>query len=123
MPDPDDPKPPPKPPVIGYHRPGRYAPESGPGVPTGVQGLLGFLTWIAACGAAYFLLATFVTSSSGSLDAFLILAGLLGVVIGLCIWLRVAYRWTGFVPGVLIGVGVGCLLPVGIVAVICSRGS
>ena len=107
---------------MGYHRPGRYAPEPKPAVPVGVQGVLGFLTWIAACGAAYFLIATFVTSSSGPLDAFLILAGLLSAVIVLSSWLRVAHRWTGFIPGVLIGVGVGCLLPVGVVAVICARG-
>ena len=121
MPDPDDPKPPP-PPVIGYHRPGRYAPEPAPAVPTGVQGLLGFLTWVAACAATYFSLSIFVTSSSGPLAGFIIMAGALGVVITLCVLVRTKYRWRGFLPGVLIGVGVGCLIPVGIVAVICAKG-
>lgn len=41
-------------------------------------------------------------------------------LLGLGIWLRIARRWRGFLPGLLIGFFVTCLVPVGIVAVVCG---
>lgn len=38
-----------------------------------------------------------------------------------CIHIRKTYQWRGFVPGVLIGVGLTCLLPVGILAIMCAN--
>ena len=127
-PDPRDPSDPPAPrrPVripkhIPYRAPRDDAPL--PGVTVGVQALLGFLTWVAACaGTGFFVVAN---SQSGPISrnaAYLIVGLALGLVIFLCIYFRAALGWTGFIPGVLLGLCLGCLLPVGLVAVICGRG-
>jgi len=51
---------------------------------------------------------------SSPLGAMLICLG------GLAVWLRLRFRWRGFLPGVLVGFGLTCLVPIGIVAVICG---
>jgi hypothetical protein len=42
-------------------------------------------------------------------------------VLVLGLWLRSKYDWRGIVPGLLIGIGLTCLVPVGIAVVLCGH--
>lgn len=120
-PDRDNPRPPPPP--LPY-RATRDEPPYQPRTPLGWQ--------IAAGFAAWFLGLIFVIVMANRAPRWagmrgedrvlwLIGAALVGIG-GLAIWLRVRFRWRGFLPGLLIGFGLSCLLPIGIVAVICGFG-
>jgi hypothetical protein len=89
--------------------------------PLAAQVVVGFVTWVAAVAAAVAMLqsAPFRIAGSGGV-AFGIFA-LLSLVIALAVWVRLRFEWRGFIPGLLIGFGITCLLPVGIVAVICGH--
>ncbi len=44
----------------------------------------------------------------------------LGGFVALCVYVYRVYHWRAFVPGALLGFGVTCLLPVGIIVVLCG---
>jgi hypothetical protein len=50
----------------------------------------------------------------------LIIGGAVLAIGGLGLWLRLRFKWRGFIPGLLLGFGLTCLVPIGIVFVICG---
>jgi hypothetical protein len=49
---------------------------------------------------------------------------LIATLIGLAVasfWLRTRYNWSAFLPGVLLGIALTCLVPIGILIVTCGR--
>jgi hypothetical protein len=111
------------PPSLDYQQRGseKYQPRT----PLGIQVLAGFIAWIAG------LLFVFEAAKDrawgspfmDSQNAFYcaIAAALVGVG-ALTIWLRLRFRWRGFLPGLLLGFGLSCLVPVGIILIICGVG-
>jgi hypothetical protein len=51
---------------------------------------------------------------------YLLVALALGLLLTLCVYIRMQYKWRGFIPGVLLGFGVTCLLPLGLLAILCG---
>jgi hypothetical protein len=91
--------------------------------PLGVQVFAGFAAWLIGLG---FVVQVARTSSgrpfgvsSYNATPFAIAAALIGAG-ALAIWLRIRFRWLGFLPGLLIGFGLTCLVPVGILLIICG---
>jgi hypothetical protein len=104
------------PPVLDYNS-GKDQPV--PDTSTSGQMLAGFLCWVLAVVATFVMLPA--QSGITPPDLWWIPPALmLGLVIAACIWTRVKFGWRGFVPGVLIGLGLTCLVPIGIIAVICG---
>jgi hypothetical protein len=93
--------------------------------PLGWQVFAGFAAWL--CGLGFVVEAAnnrtwggpFVDRQNAAFSA--IAVALVGVG-ALAIWLRLRFRWRGFLPGLLIGFGLTCLVPVGILLVICGTG-
>ena len=120
--DPNDQIPPkiPERPTLDYRAPG--AEPYKPRTPFWAQMLAGIVAWMigiaTVIGAA--------TSSRGQEMGTNALAWIIGTLLvcigGITLWLRLRFRWRGFLPGLLIGFGLTCLVPVGIVAVICGMG-
>ncbi len=111
----------PAPPLpLDYQRPstGPYQPRT----PLGIQVVAGFAAWIV--GIAFVIgIANNRTWGSpiDSQNATLCAVAFALIGIGtLTIWLRMRYRWRGFLPGLLIGLSLSCLLPIGIILVICG---
>jgi hypothetical protein len=91
--------------------------------PFGIQVLAGFIAWIT--GLAFVVEATTGRAWGAPFidrqDAFYCaIAGALIATGTLAIWLRVRFRWRGFLPGLLLGLGLSCLVPIGIVLIICG---
>lgn len=98
---------------------GHVARTRGVGPVTG-QVLLGFLAWVCTLAATY---AAGVTAGHLRVgDTFVWVAAALPLVGALAfgVYLRVRHGWRGFLPGMLLGFGLTCLVPVGIVAVVCG---
>ena len=94
-----------------------------PKTPLGVQMLAGFAAWLF--GLVFVVeAARDRTWGSPFIDrqniVFCALATALVAVGSLAIWLRLRFRWRGFLPGLLIGFGLTCLVPIGILLVICG---
>jgi hypothetical protein len=91
--------------------------------PLGWQVFAGFAAWV--CGLGFVVEAAnnrawggpFVDQQNAAFCA--IAVALVGVG-ALAIWLRLRFRWRGFLPGLLIGFGLTCLVPVGILLMICG---
>jgi hypothetical protein len=84
--------------------------------PVSGQVTMGFSLWIFAV----LLFGTLIRGSTFQDYAKQIAALELSAVAGLSLWLRIKYGWRGFIPGVLLGFGLTCLVPIGIVAVVCG---
>jgi hypothetical protein len=130
--DPDDHRPPPDPPagggqpidplhpdVLNYLAPrDEYKRPLSVGFKRQVG--LGFLTWVGTLvligGLVY---STQASPAFDNLWGIGIAIPLIGLI-SLIVHLRVNRKWRGFLPGVLIGFCVCCLVPVGIVAVVCG---
>ena len=112
----DDPTSEPGPRPLEYRRPGLELPGT-PRVSAAGQAGLGFVAWLAAVGA--WVAACFGAQGNGTVVSVAGGAVLVGLV-WLCAWVRLRRRWRAFIPGVLIGFGLTCLVPVGIVAVVCG---
>jgi len=119
----EDTPPPPSPLPLDYKRL-----EAGPyqtKTPLGVQVLAGFVAWIIGLGFVV-MAANNRTWNSPFLDSqnatYAAIAFALVGTGSLAIWLRVRYRWRGFLPGLLIGFALSCLLPLGILLIICGNG-
>ncbi len=83
------------------------------------QFVLGFFFWIFSAAAA---ILTFAGLANRAGNAAFITVGIyLAIVLGVCAWTSTKLRWRSFIPGVLLGAGLTCLVPVGIVAVICGN--
>jgi hypothetical protein len=97
----------PKPRPLNY-RSARYedARRQGPG--RAVECAAGFFAYIGVIAAIYFLVANIGFGSHGILAMIPLLA--LG---GLAIYLQGYRGWRGFVPGVLLGLGLSCLIGAG----------
>jgi hypothetical protein len=76
----------------------------------------GFGCWVASIGGAY-VVAMVSRSGWGAMVGWLI------VLVPCCVYFAGRLGWRGFVPGVLIGAALTCLVPVGIVAVMCGTGA
>jgi len=98
----------------------RY-PDATPKPSTLAQAFAGFFFWIAAAAVAVgFLISTnsnAITDWVGRLSIGLELA----VIVGLAAWVRIKLQWQGFIPGILLGFGLTCLVPIGIITVICGH--
>jgi hypothetical protein len=106
-----------------------------PATPVVVQTLAGVGTWVLGLAAmftvmrygSYFvfqvLWAAGVTKlfGIGRNGAYLgLIVAMLAALLGLSMWMGLKLGWRGFMPGVLLGLGLTCLVPVGIVAVVCG---
>ena len=119
MDDPQQPtesKPPPVPVPLDYRRPDSSRTE--PRTHIVAQLAMGFGFWLAALGV--FFASVRLLNDFGIAMAFIAPVEL-AAVLAFSIWLRTNYRWRGFIPGVLIGLGLTCLVPIGIVAVACAN--
>jgi hypothetical protein len=100
---------------------GRPEAKPGPATPVAVQALAGFFSWIA--GAAL-VVGIVVSAAKAGADPTTLLVPVLGVglvaAVWVGVWVRARFGWRGFIPGMLLGVGLTCLVPVGIVAVVCG---
>jgi len=121
-----EPEPPPFPhgTPLDYRRPGDE-PKYQPRTPFSAQMVAGFVAWvigvIAVIVAATNTQGKFAKLAGNSGNATMcVLGGMLICLGGVAVWLRLRFRWRGFLPGLLIGFGLTCLVPVGIVAVICG---
>ena len=106
---PDPTIPPPRP--LEYHAPDIR--PSGPATPVAAQGFLGAIAWWAVI---------FQTHEPTNAVGWVTGASLFVALIGLSGWLRIRHRWRGFIPGLLIAFVLTCLVPIGIVAVVCGPG-
>lgn len=95
----------------------RY-PKKDPGLHIAWQLAMGFGFWLVAVG-----IFVAVLQMLNGANAALAIVGPVELlsVLGLTLWLRTKYDWRGVVPGMLIGVALTCLVPIEIVAVVCSR--
>ena len=101
---------------LDYRRP--VAGSDRPATPAVVQFLAGVGLWILVLAAAVGVLRAAGGRSSDVLIP--VVAVTLGGSIALGKVVRWRYNWRGFLPGVLVGVGLTCLVPVGIVVVLCG---
>jgi hypothetical protein len=90
-----------------------------------LQAGAGLLAWLIGVSlvvkVAHYGSATLGAFQLNQRDTILCTTGAVLIGIGaLAIWLRLRYRWRGFLPGILIGFGLTCLLPIGIVWAICA---
>ena len=118
---PEDPTdaPPPRPAPLDYR--GRSGPGTGPTTPVALQAFLGFVAWLAGTGGVAgiaFAAANARTGTPTLLVPLLTVALLLAILLGS--YVRFRLGWRGFIPGMLLGFGLTCLVPVGIVAVVCG---
>lgn len=88
--------------------------------PASGQVLLGFLAWLATvagtCGFAGMAKGANLTGTPAAVVLSLPVIGMLAFGV----WLRVHRGWRGFLPGLLLGFGLTCLVPVGVAAVVCG---
>jgi hypothetical protein len=109
------------PPVqLDYGR-ARY-PQKSAKASAGVQAVAGFGFWVLAVFFAAGFLATTRADPFNSPTGITGLGAELVLVFAFSIWVRVKYKWRGFIPGVLLGFGLTCLVPIGLVFVICGNG-
>jgi hypothetical protein len=88
----------------------------------GMQVFAGFMAWLAAAAVAAIGIGFM---SSFNPPPFVPVGWLAAVLVGLifsAIALRRRAGWTTFVPGILLGFAITCIIPVGIAAVICGLG-
>ena len=107
----NDPDEPPPPPPLEYRWPGIE--RTG----TVAHWPLGFAAWVVAVGA-WVSVATVGRGEPAVL--WTAAATILAAPASLCVWTRVRLGWRGFLPGLLIGFRLTCLVPVGIVAALCG---
>ncbi len=116
-PEPDEEPPPWSDPVPLDYRP--VTPERS-GTPMAGQVAMGVATWVAALGGFVALVAAFPRSMDEADIVFLAVVYLIGLAV-LMAWIRIRYEWHGFIPGVLLGFGLTCLLPLGYIAILCGH--
>jgi hypothetical protein len=91
-------------------------------MPMAAQVAIGFAAWVATA-ASVFVILQGVSGGSPFEEAIILLVialALVGIVV-LCVVMRRKYQWRGFIPGVLLGVALNCLLPLGILAILCAQ--
>jgi hypothetical protein len=94
-----------------------------PRTPLGLQVLAGFGAWTIGIVALIVMVSRdeFQRWPVNGVNATIyFIVALLIVLSSLACWLRLRFRWRGFLPGVLIALAMTCLVPVGIVAVACG---
>ncbi len=82
--------------------------------------MLGFLFWVLTVVAVFACFGTF-GPRAGQLMFYSIIATAACLVIGVCVWVHIKLRWRSFIPGMLVGFALTCLVPIGIVAVVCRK--
>ncbi len=95
-----------------------------PKTPVPLQFVLGVVAWALALVSFYSiasLLGKTHASPFSTNTVWISFAIAAAGIIVLCVLLHGKYRWTGFIPGVLIGVLLSCLIPVGLFLVLCGR--
>jgi len=101
---------------------GRVVDPARSAVTVGSQMAIGFFVWVMAVALCVWLFQSRQGVRSGNAEgAWVVIATILAVLGGMALWLRMRLRWRGFIPGLLLGLGITCLLPVGIIFVICGR--
>ena len=119
---PADAAPPSDPPAPLDYR-GRPDPAAGPSTPVAVQALAGFGTWLLGAAGVVGIIAAAAKSGGASPDLLVPLLSIgLFAAVGIGSWARATLGWRGFIPGMLLGFGLTCLVPIGIVAVVCGGG-
>jgi hypothetical protein len=78
---------------------------------------MGFVAWL---GTVTVLAAVLWQGGASDTVNYLLVALALGLILTLCVYIRTQYKWRGFIPGVLLGSGVTCLLPLGLLAILCG---
>lgn len=113
----------PSPPApLSYQRPGDEPPYR-PRTPVALQVTGGFVAWLTGLGFVVQVARSSVGRSVGMSGQEEVLAAIGAALVGvgtLAIWLRLRFRWRGFLPGLLIGFGLTCLVPVGLLLIICG---
>ena len=114
--DPADEEQPPTPPPLDYRGP------ADPVQPTPVsaagQAAIGFVAWVF--GLASWLGVVLGGGGGQATTPWWTAAVIVVGLIGLTAWVAIRYRWTWFLPGVLLGLLLTCLVPWGILAVVCG---
>jgi hypothetical protein len=114
--DPNSSRRPPEIPVLDYSA-GRESKRLGP--PMSGQVSAGFFIWVASVVLVYFIFATFPpTTNSGGVQ--IVVTAVLAVI-AFSLWMHLKLGWRLFAPGVLLGFGLTCLLPLGIAAALCGN--
>jgi len=93
-----------------------------PKTPYAIQATAGFFAWLLGISLVIQAARTssvnqYFNSANGII---LFIGGVLMLLGGLAVWLRLRFKWRGFAPGLLLGFGLTCLVPVGIVVVVCG---
>lgn len=90
-----------------------------PRIGVSTQVLLGFFAWF--CNDFIAISSGLSVRSSGPKGPLIILCiGAVAVLI-VGVWLRRKFQWTGFLPGLLLGFGLTCLLPAGLFYAVCGK--
>jgi len=114
--------------ILEYRRASRGSPYlhmTPPIAPYWVQVLAGLGTWLAGVGLFFIALNSPSLPFHGANGETFSVIGVFALFAGqifLITWVNVRFRWRGFLPGFFIGLGLTCLVPVGIVAVVCGMG-
>ncbi len=91
-------------------------------MPMAAQVAIGFGAWVVTAASVFGILCGLSGGSPFEAAAVLLVISLaLAGIIALCVVMRQKYQWRGFIPGVLLGVGLNCLLPLGILAILCAQ--
>jgi len=90
--------------------------------PLGLQMAAGIVAWLLGVGGVW--MAAERSANMPGVNPIEIALWVVGLMLvclgGVAIFLRVRYDWRGFIPGLLIGLILTCLIPIGIVSVICG---
>ena len=113
-------------------RPPRRLEYRGPGiqprranVPLGAQVFAGFLSWIGGAGLWIGISiwgAIHLVSGPADTLQWVAAGTILAALLVLACVVRVRHGWRGFLPGLLLGLLLTCLVPWGIAAVVCGPG-
>jgi hypothetical protein len=118
-PESHEPQPPPLPAreTLNY----RSAPQKQLYMPMVAQIAIGFAAWVAMVVLFIFIGAAASGAMTQDSDIFALIAlGVIAVII-MCALVRGKLGWRGFIPGVLLGFGVTCLLPLGLAVILCGQ--
>ena len=101
---------------LEYRRP--VAGSDRPATPVAVQPMAGAGVWVLVVAAAVGV-AQMAHSPPPEWLAVMATVALVGPI-GLTVVVRDRFDWRGFLPGVLVGIGLTCLVQVGIIVVLCG---
>jgi hypothetical protein len=111
----------PKPPHWLEYRSPRQERQDSPEPSMGSQIGMGFVAWLGTVTIPFIILFYIgMAGLGGRIFIYSVMMVALGGLITLCVHVRIRYHWRGFIPGVLLGMGLTCLLPLGILTILCG---